>query len=543
MAAMLFPVLSFAQETAPAVKDFTLVQDSSPWLVSKNVSGLYLLPVNNISTAAASLDKTDGQLMDVHESANSLKAGVYTESYFKAGRMTFYGKLSYSYFTGGKMGGPVLMNPSYNFINFVESTDTTAGRKVKELYSLAGGINYRISDSWAMGGRAFYESGNYAKRKDPRFSNSWTDMDFTAGISYKPSDKVMLGLNGEFRKSVESIVAGIYGESAKNYYMLVNYGAYFGKREILEGSSGYIALSSTARPMVNHFYGGSFQADFLLCGNMRLFNELTVLHRTGYYGSKSSGDVRFCDASGNVFGYKGVLSILPSMKHPDRHDIMLDVSCSMLTNDENTYNITTRPGESSEVTYLGSQQALDQTVVTADLSYCGRLGLSEGLPTWEIRADAGCYYKTLTAESYPNYRDQDISQISATASATRNFSFGKGRLGAASAGKAPAAGKNWLSPSLSIGFLSGSGTKCDDGKKASATGEAFSGTTYLDRNYEYMTAARLSGAVSLRYTRVISEKLTLFVQASDSYTRLLTIPDRLSGSYRNIFTLTLGCNF
>ena len=206
---ILFPSFSNAQEKGVSVfKSFDYVKSDNPWLVSPNTASLYTLSVKNISTVNVGMTKSDGSYMDVHESGNAAEAGAYTESYVKVSdRMAFSGKLSYSYFTGSKMCGPVLMDPSYNFINFEESTTDNPGRKSKEVFDLSGGINYRLGDIWSIGGKLSYNTANYSKLKDPRFASKWADFGASLGIASKLSDKVTLGIDGEFRKTVVSITA------------------------------------------------------------------------------------------------------------------------------------------------------------------------------------------------------------------------------------------------------------------------------------------------------------------------------------------------
>jgi len=324
---------------------------------------------------------------------------------------------------------------------------------------------------------------------------------------------------------VETVAAAIYGEAAKTYYTIVDFGGYFGKREMLESSEAYISTSSSSsKALINHFYGGSMQADFRLGRGTRLFNEVTILRRSGYYGSNSSGAVKFCDAAGNVVEYKGTLTM---HKGPDIHDITLEGSYSSLRNDENTYDITTRPGESSEVVYLGSQQALAKGETSLSLAYNGKFDVSGHLPALEAGASVRFFHKDLTAESYPNYRKQDVSQICANAYAKRNY----------------ASGRNYFRPFAEIGLLMGGGTKNDDGKKASATGEAYSGTVYLDRNFEHLTAPRACAKIGFRYTRMAGKGTAVFIEVKDSFSRMLEEPEYLSAPFRNLFCLSVGCDF
>ena len=88
---------------------------------------------------------------------------------------------------------------------------------------------------------------------------------------------------------------------------------------------------------------------------------------------------------------------------------------------------------------------------------------------------------------------------------------------------------NVFSTGLYAGAHYGTGTKNEDGKKVSATGTAYSGTVYLDRNYEYRTSPAGFVKVSFKYSRIIRHGLTLFAEISDSYTSMFKDPEFLSG--------------
>ncbi len=130
---LIFPVLILMLLQHPAsgqemrVYDFSFVRDISPWLTSGNYAGLGTLPTDRIAAAEMFFNKSDGGLAGIEESGDSWRAGAYTESNVRiSDRIAFCGKLSYTNFRGKDMGGPVLMDPSYNPVNFLESTDTTA---------------------------------------------------------------------------------------------------------------------------------------------------------------------------------------------------------------------------------------------------------------------------------------------------------------------------------------------------------------------------------------------------------------------------------
>ncbi len=64
------------------------------------------------------------------------------------------------------MGGPILLDPYYNPINFVENSDTTTGSKTLEKYTLEGAMAYSLTNRLTLAGKVSYQSADYAKRKD-----------------------------------------------------------------------------------------------------------------------------------------------------------------------------------------------------------------------------------------------------------------------------------------------------------------------------------------------------------------------------------------
>ena len=106
----------------------------------------------HISIAEIELRKDNGALCGLSESPDGFKGGAVTESYISVSdRISFHGKLGWSYFSGDRMGSQILMDPGFNPVNYLESTSATVGRRNKETYSLLGALSYKFSDRWAAG--------------------------------------------------------------------------------------------------------------------------------------------------------------------------------------------------------------------------------------------------------------------------------------------------------------------------------------------------------------------------------------------------------
>lgn len=510
--------------------DFGFIKDSNPWLSSFNAAGLGTLQVERTSFAEASFDKEDGGVIPVEGSDDSWQAGAQTESFVKiSDRIAFHGKLSYSYFSGRNMGGHYLMDPGYNPINFVESTEEDRGTKVKELYGLLGGISYTFNEKWAIGANVKYETGDYAKRKDPRPRSRWLDLDITAGAKYSPVENFSVGLDLQYRRTIETLDGDIFGTTDRQYYTLIDYGGYFGYTEAFDGTNGYVNVGSStarnARPMANTFYGGSLQLAFGRSSNILFFNELTYLRREGRYGNRASTHVTYSEHEGNIFEYSGALNI---NRGASLHRVTLNARYEYLLNYENIWRRTTNPGEETITEYFGQTETLDRSKFNGSISYTGYLGIRQHRPEWEFGASFDASYLAARYTYYPFWRVQYITSLQGILHGKKNF----------------VCGNNIFTVGLAAAYLTGFGTKNLDGSYATTSSDNLvSGDSYLNRDFEYDTISRMSGTLGFRYTRLFGHRIAAYIDIRDTWCHTLEKPVFLPDGYRNVFTVTLGCSF
>lgn len=506
-----------------APKEFYFFEKTNPYLSFGNAAAMTLLPEGKISIADLSFNKEDGGCIGVKDSDNSWNAGANTESYIKlSDKISFHGLLAYDYFNGNNMGGPILLDPSYNFINFYEKLETTTGTKAKETYHITGDMSYSFSEKWSLGLGFNYEVIDRSKHKDPRTLNTWMDMDVTAGAFFKCSESLSLGLSLQYRSTLERLKTNIYGTTDQTYYTLVDYGACFGNVEMLAGDEGYLSVSN-ARPMRNSFYGGSIQ---LIAGKKtKLYNEISFLKRGGSFGSPGETNVIFCEASGYDVSYKGTLMI---PRGSNLHTVGLSAVFESLSNNENVYKKSYEQGKSLVVNYYGQNNVLTQTSASAVLSYSYAAGVENTRPKTETGISISGDYLTQRASLYPFYRDHNVITADADAFFLKNLF----------------AGKSIFTIQADALFHMGFGTPKSDGKFASTTSSApYSADVYLNRQFEYDTAMRAGAGLSFKYTRLFSEKFAVFVSLSDRFNMLLKEPQHLLGRTRNAAVIAVGCNF
>ena len=507
-----------------SMRDFEYIRLSAPWLSSSNAAGLIAMPTDRATIAEGAFTKDNGGLKDDASSEDSFCTGVQTESYLRINpRLAFYGKLSYSYNSGKDMGGSILMDPSYNPINFYESVDTTGGVKNKEVYHLIGGLSYALKDSrWAIGAKIDYQTGDQAKLKDPRYLNVWMDLGTSVGTRFAASEGFSVGLNLEYRRTLETTSSKVYGVSGKQYYSFVDYGGFMGTREILDGEYSMMSIGNS-RPMLNNFMGASLQVE--AGRKVKVFNELTYLIRKGYYGSRGSSSITFTEHSGNIFEYKGRL-VAGNQKN--RHHVGLDLRYETLLNFENVFRMSTELGENTVVEYISQNEVHDRSDLSAQLSYTGYLGVENYRARWEYGVSADFNSRQALTTIYPYYRNSSHSNIGAELYGKRNI----------------LCGKNLFTVGLGLDFMTGFGVPKEDGAYASSTSDApRSFDNYLYRDFEYRTATRAGGSANVRYTRLISNNIGLYIQLSDRYISLLQAAEYLAGGNRNTLALTIGCTF
>ena len=525
------PAWSQTEEWKDEYSRFT---DWNPWIQSSNPAGMVLTPLSRISTVRAGIEKQNGGLIDLHESRDSFRPSLDAASYMKVSdRITFYGRMNYSYFKGKDMGGQILMDPYYNPVNFLESVDTTTGTKTLEEYTLEGAMAYSLSDRLTLAGRISYQSADYAKRKDPRSLNQWMDLDASVGARYSFGERASAGLSLNYTKTIETVTEKLFGTLDRQYYYLVDYGGSFGKVEIIDGDNGYLSVSSE-RPMFNQFFGASAQAEFSV-GGVNAFIDLGAAYRSGYFGKKASGSVRFCDFDGMRYNLDARVTFRTGAVL-NRIDGSLNVMTSL--NKENSYRVSTNPGENPEIQYFGSQEVGDKTVSNASARYSveGESIRGKGMfspASWAASIEYRYFGVDQTATSYPFYRKQRLVRNTIEANAIKNLQLRNDIL------------------SLSLGGLcsfSGDDLKNEDGQHASASGAPRSNETYLNKNYEYFHASSAGGSASVRYTMVKTSKAanrhySVFIDLSDSFTHLTRKAEYLTGNYRNTIIFTIGCNF
>ena len=504
------------------VRDFQYRQDLNPLLGFGNAAGLASLGDEGFSAASASFSKENGALIPLEGSPDCWTAGAQTRSFRRVSdKLVFSGALSYSQFQGKGMGGQILMNPGNNPINFLEENQSTVGRKKKETYSLSGGLSWSFNEKLSAGIQIDYTAADQAKFKDPRFLNTRMDIDLAPGVMYKFSDAFSLGGNLVYKHSIEQLSAGNFGTVDKTYYILVDQGAFLGSREEFNGDIGYVSLDNI-RPLADDSYGLSLQV--ITGSRARFYGKLSGLWRTGYYGSRTSTSVVFCEFKGPEAGLEGILDLNSGV---NLHRISLAGGMKMLTNYTNSYTHKHTAGMNTVVEYHGQNRTVDKNSFAGTLAYSFFKDIRGFRPDWLFGARADAGFKSISTVIYPDYRDQSFVQTAFALDAERNIKRQK----------------DCFTLKVSTRFATGFGNAKTDGSYSGGSSKAKSFDDWLNRQFEFDTAPRAGVSLDLAWTVLRYNKLAPYIKLSESFDSLLSEPQYLDGKTRNLAAITLGCNF
>ncbi len=513
--------ISIAQITDTSFYDINYIKNNNPWLQTHNPSGLQYVDVDKVSVANVAYEKADGAFKNYYQSDNSYKINIGSESFYRLNRnVIFYGAVDYQNFRGKNMQGSAWVDPYTSPLNFDDNTDSTAGTKKLEGYTLSGSVSAAVSQRLTLGGAISYEVADYAKLKDLRHINRLLNMDVAAGVNYTLSKAVKLGLSYNYVRRIESLKFEVHGNTDKQYLVFLNYDNFYGRTELF-GEDG---LTDERRPIVNNTHGMALQADIRFSNTVSLLNEFSYTRRSGYYGKKATASIVFTEHDADSYEYTGVLKI---QKNKNLHLIQLKAGYEDLINMENVYSKGNTSGGSTIIIYHGQNEVLNRQITKGAINYKGYLGVANDNPLWVLNASfqyMNRYHKT---SLYPFLRIQDLNLYEADANASRNF----------------IKGKDMYTVSLGVGYGGGSGTLHSDGtyQPVSSARPPASRDSYLNQEYEFLTASRIRITPAVQYAQRVSTKTIAYLRGATSLTSALNT--QYLGKYYNIFHITLGCLF
>lgn len=515
-----------AQQTDSAWRDMDYIRNGNAWLRSGNVLGLQYLSVNKISDAKAYFYKSDGEFINYYQSDNSYSAGASTESFYRLSpKVVFQGKVLYENFKGQNMGGSAFIDPYAAPLDIDEYADSTKGTKKLERYNLLGAVSAKISSRWALGGKINYEAANYAKTKDLRHINKLLNMDVQAALGYSVHKALEIGVSYDYVRRIESVVFNMFGNTDRQYLSLINYGSFFGSKELFDGSGISPGYTLQSNPMVNNTHRISLQVDIHLNQRTEWFNDFSYGMRSGYFGQKESGSIVFTEHHAKQYAYNGALFL---RRGSTLHNFGIKAGYENLQNMLNIYRAETDTGGTTTIVYYGQNQVLQQKITNAEMSYTGYFGVQDNNPRWTLKAGGNYYRREQTTTLYPFYRWQLLNSYAFGISGNRNF----------------VRDKNMYSIALGLDYDSGGGTAKDDGTYITPSSSQTTPATkdnYLYEEYEYFTKPHIKSLLGLKYSRIINTQVMGFVQLGFAYTKAFDVI--YTGSNFRSVNFTVGCTF
>ena len=516
----LVPLISYAENLY--LPDFHETVSKFYASGSSNTAFLTEYPLQRVSYLQAFASKNNGDFVNFNQSDNAYHVGMKTESYFRLNdRIMLYGMMSYDMNRGKNMAGSAFIGSDHTPFDMVEMTDTCAGDKRLEAYTLCGGLAYELNEKVSLGGKVYYQTSNYAKFKDLRHQNSRMNLKVDLGATYNPWSWLTLGLSYSYNRQNESVGFGVYGNTDRQYYTLISYGGFFGRKEAF-GESGYTAETT---PLFTQSHGGALQALFKLDNGIDWFNEFSYSHADGRFGSGDDRTIIYSTHKGTAMEYKGKLVF---HKTKDFHVVELALSNVDTDNFENNYKESTDANGVSQIYYYGKNEMLDRSDIRGSLAYTFFKSADSQRSKFHTGANVLFESMKSTTSVYPFYRKQTINTWQANCHGTYNWFKNK----------------QVFTLSLSAGYGSGGGTMKEDGVYTSITENQKRPDRRDDllvKQYDFLTASRIHGKLSVGYERYLLKNVSGYVigSAAPKYALDSTLKEK---SYLQ-FDIQIGVKF
>ena len=507
----------------------------SAWTLSRNHAGLTTIS-STMSDARLFISGEQGKMHSPNDAERSVVYGAEASSFYRLNSQTvFSGAISYSHFFGKKMGGSAMTLPYDAPFNITEYDDSNRGDKAMDKYRLSGAVGSMIGNGFSIGAGVDYVAANYAKRKDPRHKNSYMNLLFSPGFTWKryvnkdDANPVtyIFGANYIYQRSVESLSFRVYGRQDKVAHYLIDYGGYFGIDEQADGN-GYTDPSAE-KPLYDERHGASVQMEQKFGERFSWFAQLSLIDRHGHYGEKSPNLLSLSQHHATEYDVLLRLSLLSSS---NKHFLTLSAEHEKMKNYERVSRTVTGEGGLTDVEYYGKREAGLRETTSLSASYDGYMGRVDvkNISASRLHIGAAIDYLQINrkASVYPHYRHQQLKSYTISALAASSLPLHSGLFSIG------------ISPYLSFGSNSS-----DDGLYNSNYEEAtppVSSGIYMQREAEYLTATKFGITLSGKHELPLPPSLSAYIRLDYGFNRAFSIK-ALEGTTRHILTLSIGCRF
>lgn len=522
-----FQANSLIAQDSLLLRNYRFVQQEDAWLTQPNAATLTRYQHNNMAIAELATSYSGGSLTEFGGPSNVLQVNAGVESYYRISpRAVVFGSISYDNWTGRNLTGSVFMGKRRPF-DIVEDSLTNAGHKHRDTYHLVGAFGYAVSDGFAIGIKADYTAGNYAKYKDLRHKNKLMDLQLTAGFYAPLASWLQVGANYTYRRQTESVTFNTYGKNDKTYKSFIDYGAMLGVVEQF-GSDGYTE-KSREMPFFEDGHGGSLQVEFpSLIRQLSLFTSASLHHATGYYGRKSPYTIAYTNHDRDIFTLTTAVRYATATT---RQRLDFSYQHEQLQNRAETFRTLVNAAGSPNYEYYDAVETGDKHWYNLSLDYTLHLGIQGQLPAWTVQAGYHWQKRNITAYLYPYYRRQILKTREVTALVERNIIARRGVY----------------TITLNGGYQKGSGEPFVDGifvtpsdqQPQAATMEA-----YLWQDYHLLTAPQYSIGLQLKYAfHFPGTPLLTHVRGVFQHRHANTQENQWCGRNHTTGTIAIGCTF
>lgn len=496
---------------------------ATPELTSANPALLQTLQDSLLFNAKAYYNFSKGDFVNYFEPNQNYTTGVETASYNRFNAKTaVYGLASYNFTKGKNSSGTTFLYPYRTPFNFTPRDETTKGDRRIEEYRLAGGLSYQLLPKLALGVKADYQTISFAKLKDMRNINDILDVTISGGITYNITLKNSIGISYNYNRYIENMRINEYGNLEKEYYALINKGAFMGLFE-LYGDEG-ILNSEYRRPWVDivHYFGVQYR--YVSSKKIHWFTELKYQNGKGFFGKDSDNSAVYMRHKKQ--GYSANSKLIVKAKK-NTQIIGVKGNYATITNNEQLFREVITSVGNTIIQYYGERETINKKTTSAGINYKLLWGDVYLNAPWEAFVNYTYNNIRRNVSSFPYYRTQNITWH------TTNLGIGKTLKYK----------KTDFYFSHKVGFTSGNGGTPNDGKYVETTGNTAQPdylNNLLHKEREYFTTKRILSETTFRVSRNYNGN-EVYVQLQSSYINPFKT-EYLQGNFFN-FALSLGLTF
>lgn len=517
---MAWSLTIFAQDNLTKFNREKLI---NPWLNSINPSMLHNIKDSLLLNTNATFNYGKGDFTNYYTPNKYYKSSIKSESYYKISKTTtVYGFVNYNYNKGENTGHTSFLNPYKIPFNLTQTKKENKGNNRIEKYQLRAAISQYIFKNLSIGSKADYTACNFAKMKDMRNINQILDFKLNLGISYKFFKFNTIGFAYKYSRYIENLRIDKYGEQDKDYFALINRGAFMG---IIEkyGSHG-ITDDRINKPWVDIADKFGLQYSF----NNNIFNWYISACKEsskGHFGNENDNSIIYMKHNSD---YYQIHSTISYKANNNTHILSATYNKKELTNYQNLYTEENTKSGLNLIKYYGKVELLDKINENIYLKYNLLWGNNFRNAPWNLAIEYKQKKIKKITSYFPDYRKQNISCQNANISISKFFNLNK----------------KYITVKLLTGYTFGSGGEPIDGKYIQSSGSS-TPPDYLNnllyQEKEFLTASRINYSVSVRCAKPLKNNNELYILLYSNYTKPYNLK-YLKGSFLNSI-ISLGLAF